>query len=210
MNIDQESNESASALCISPDVEQAGAALFHQQMWCWGQDIRFPEGNLFLRYGFLCKHPRNGDGGSAYVLTLDEQSSITLWRFGLCYTHVEKGAIFLKRKGFAPRFTLTPEIFEQCWKPADLPDLALPQTEEEERTACQFLSEVCLWASRYEQWIQSTFGQAYRQQCLAAWDETFLPSEQMCAEWERLAALVQTFLPRDKAIQERCQIAPLP
>ncbi len=29
---------------------RCGAELFNQQVWCWGQDIRYPEKNLLLTY----------------------------------------------------------------------------------------------------------------------------------------------------------------
>lgn len=42
-------------------------ALFDQQLWCWGQVIRRPEGNLLLAYGMTRQRlPETIKGSSLY------------------------------------------------------------------------------------------------------------------------------------------------
>src|SRR5689334_2275112 len=87
------------------DDVKRGAALFHQQMWCWGCDIRRPEGNLLLMYGFERERPPEGvHGSSSYFLHTPTERGIRLWGFGLFFTQQGQGSLFLQRYGFAPRW----------------------------------------------------------------------------------------------------------
>ena len=38
---------------VPPSVIREGKLLLDQQCWCWGQDIRHPDGNLLLTHGFV-------------------------------------------------------------------------------------------------------------------------------------------------------------
>jgi hypothetical protein len=39
-------------LGVSPALRRRASALFDQQMWCWGQDVRHHGGDVLVRYGF--------------------------------------------------------------------------------------------------------------------------------------------------------------
>ena len=186
-----------SILRIPADIEQQGTALFRQQMWCWGQDVKCEEGNLLLSYGFTYERPPEGEEGStAYLLKLGNQENLMLWRFSLFYARTPIGGMLLKRPNFIPLLMPTSEVLTRTWKLADLPETSLPQTPEEGRTACTLLSEALHWISSYERWIESKLGFAYRLRCLEKWDQPFLPPENMAVEWERLAQLSPSFVPR--------------
>ena len=63
-----------------------GRALLYQQLWCWGQDICHPGGNVLRRYGFLAQRPAHPDrGGTAYVLDACPERTLVLWGFGVFY-----------------------------------------------------------------------------------------------------------------------------
>ncbi|MCS6839908.1 MAG: hypothetical protein NZ701_03935 [Roseiflexus sp.] len=60
-------------------LQQRGAELLHLQCWLWGCDIRRPEGNLLLEYGFSRQRPPAGaTGSSAYLRTADPDTVIVL------------------------------------------------------------------------------------------------------------------------------------
>jgi hypothetical protein len=189
-------NSVLSLLSIPAEIEQQGEALFRQQMWCWGQDVKSEEGNLLLSYGFTYERPPEGaEGSTAYLLKLGDQRNLMLWRFGLFYAQAQIGGMLFKRPNFMPLLLPTSEVLARTWKLADLPEASLPQTPQEGRTACTLLSEALHWVSSYEGWIESKLGLAYRLRCLEKWNQPFLPPEKMAVEWKRLAELCPSFVP---------------
>lgn len=60
--------------------------LLDQQLWCWGCDIRRPEGNLLLEYGFRAHQPSaEGHSSTCYELSRDVVRTVLLWAFGASY-----------------------------------------------------------------------------------------------------------------------------
>ena len=89
--------ETTKRYALPPHVKKRGAALLEQQMWCWGQDIRCPEENLLLRYGFTrVRSPEGISGSSASMLPQDDDHTMTLWGFGLFYAQRSIGGIFIR------------------------------------------------------------------------------------------------------------------
>lgn len=175
------------------DVRKTGTALFDQQMWCWGQDIRCPEGNLLLAYGLTRKPPpETVKGSSRYHWSGSETHQLLLWGFGLAYMQIGTGGLFLKRFGFTPRL-LAGDPLNQIWALDQLPRVRLPRTSEEGQKTLTLFAALLRWISRYEQWIQETCGCAYRQHCLSAWQKTICPAEAIVEEWNRLATVCQGF-----------------
>ena len=173
---------------IPPDINALGIALFIQQMGLWGQDTKRAEGNLFLEYGFIRERPPVGEtGDTAYFLSLDEQKSLMLWRFGLFYLDTQIGGILLKRRSLIPRLAPPSTMPTKRWQVTDIPEAALPTTLEEGQKACALLSTAFLWISSYEKWVTSTLGTAYRLRCLETQNEAYIPPQGLDAEWERLA-----------------------
>lgn len=83
---------------------QRAETLLDQQFWCWGQDVRYPGGNLLLDYGFVRQRPPAGQrGSSAYTLAPTPGRHLVLRGFGLSYAADGVGNLFLPRYGFAPR-----------------------------------------------------------------------------------------------------------
>ncbi|GHO60773.1 hypothetical protein [Ktedonobacter robiniae] len=169
-------------------LKKQGATLFNQQMWCWGQDIRRAEGNLLLEYGFTRRRPPEGVvGSSSYVLQTQEQHTVTLWGFGLFYTHSPSEGIFLKRYSFTPRLALNVEWPLDAWALDQLPALSLPSSPRKCQAVNSLLTSLLSWISAYETWVLQTQGLAYSYQCLAAWGEVACPAEAIVSQWQHLA-----------------------
>jgi hypothetical protein len=167
-----------------------GTALLHQQMWCWGCDIRRPEGNLLLTYGFTRERPPEGVlGSSAYSLHRPDGRGMGLWGFGLFATQEGEGSLFLKRYEFAPRLSSLTTLPTTIWTLAQLPPLRLPQTEEEASFLQRLFRDLLLEISRYERRVRETRGEAYREGCLKDWQQRVCPAQRMAEDWERFALL---------------------
>lgn len=178
-------------------LKKQGTALFNQQMWCWGQDIRRAEGNLLLEYGFTRRRPPEGVvGSSSYVLQTQEQHIVTLWGFGLLYTHTPSEGIFLKRYSFTPRLALNISSPPDAWALDQLPALSLPTNRQKRQVIEQLFASLLSWISVYETWVLHTYGLAYRHQCLAAWGQVVCPAETMAAQWQHLAG---SYTPHSRA-----------
>jgi hypothetical protein len=176
------------------EVRKTGTALFDQQMWCWGQDIRRSEGNLLLAYGLTrLRPPESIKGSSAYHWSDTETRQVILWGFGIAYIQAGVGGLFLKRFGFTPRLLTTVASLNQVWTLDQLPKVRTPRTDEEGRQTLALFAPLLEWISVYEQWIQATCGGAYRQRCLSAWQRTICPADAIAEEWKRLAMLYQGF-----------------
>ena len=60
---------------VPPSVIREGKLLLDQQCWCWGQDIRHPEGNLLLTHGFVRERHDTEKDLSRYTLLPPAPSS---------------------------------------------------------------------------------------------------------------------------------------
>ena len=94
-------------MTLSGDYKKRGAALLHQQCWCWGFDVRRQVGNeranLLLELGFeRVAAPDGVHGATTYRLRQNDGSTVTLWGFGFCFGD-EAGGVFVSRFSFWPR-----------------------------------------------------------------------------------------------------------
>jgi hypothetical protein len=186
--VTQETEKLAGVMTIPPHVQKEAAALLHQQMWCWGCDIRHTEGNVLLRYTFTRQRPPDPAlGSSRYTLCSEQGQHITLWGFGVWYARTEVGGLFLRRNAFSPRLTCTIEPPASIWCVTHLPALCVPTTPEEGQATHILLSSLLSWISDYEQWIQETLGTDYRRRCLKEWPHRVIFPEHVALVWQRLA-----------------------
>jgi hypothetical protein len=183
------------ALLIPQDVQKLGTALLHQQLWCWGYDIRWPAGNVLHRYGFSSQRPPDDVRGStAYTLCRDDGRSIGLWGFGLLSVQTGAGSLFLQRYGFVPRLATFSDALPPAWAPEHLSMFRIPRTLEEGLLARSLLADALNWVSRYEQWVQENYGCDYRRECLAAWQQTVVPAEKVVDTWKHLSRDCATWM----------------
>lgn len=180
-------------LGISNGVRQHAEQLLDQQMWCLGRDIRHPDGNALLRYGFqVWRPPANVVGSSAYTLALASGHQLTLWGFGLCFGHVaEGGLVYLGRFQFKP--TWRPEVTLPCpvWDSTRLPRFQPPRTEDD-WTRVRILTAGALNAlGVYEEWALATLGRDYRHDCIQSWPKPKTAPQRIAASWRSLARRIQ-------------------
>jgi hypothetical protein len=156
-------------------------------MWLWGQDVRNPEGNLLLRYGFeKLVSPISHAGRSAYKLQLPRMQVI-LWAFGLFLGHQHWGSLFIKRFQFAPCLADAWQLEHMVWEPAALAGMSTPQPEDDVQLA-QLLQLTLNWIADYETWISNTQSLDYRRQCVANWPKVRTPPEHIIPAWKQLSA----------------------
>ena len=118
-----------------------------------GRDIKHPDGNLLLQYGFERLRPPAGVSGCSQYTLRTGEVTIRLWGFGV-YIGREQG-IYLNRYEFLPRLA----SLADAWTPAALARgpraLELP-----------LLAAFLEWVCRYETWVEEQKGQAYRRSVL--------------------------------------------
>jgi hypothetical protein len=179
---------------------QRAERLLDQQMWCFGQDVRYPEGNLLLHFGFeRHRQPVDASKGSlsrnsAYVLRPSRDCEIVLWGFGIFFGQIGTGAIFLRRFAFSPSWTTMPRLPAIVWSPEHLPPLGLPVTRSERGQARRLLKATALWLAGYERWVHRTAGIEYRRQCLRDWQRPGISATGVPQEWKRLATTGARFI----------------
>lgn len=158
-------------------LRKRGRDLLHQQCWQWGQDVRYPEGNVLLAYGFTRERPpREVTGSSQYTLRLTNAQQVRLWGFGLAFGY--KQGIYLNRYEFIPRAIQisagwqSSESFKKSRKSMDL----------------RLLSSAIQWIADYEAFILNRYGSAYRRQTLRNLEGRKLTPEDLLEEWRSMAA----------------------
>lgn len=141
------------------------AQLLDHQLWCLGCDIRSPEGNLLLAFGFERHRPPAGrTGSSAYRLRdAGRSSTIVCWGFGIAVETTDE-RLFLRRHPFlVEHYTGDARETIGFDLPARRPGLSLADDDAPRQA---FASLARLWAS-YERWIASTAPATWRRQCWA-------------------------------------------
>lgn len=167
--------------------------LLHQQCWCWGQDIRHPEGNLLLAYGFQrVRPPASIQGSTRYQVRISARSTVTLWGFGLYYARCGRGGVFLNRYECIPRFCHMAGFLENVWTKDALPFSCSAQCASFGDPDVNYLvAKAVEWVASYEDWVIGNFGVAYRRAVLKEWHEAALLPERVPEEWRRLADLTR-------------------
>jgi hypothetical protein len=177
-------------LSIPSELRRRGTALFDQQMWCWGQDVKH-QPNALIEYGFeRSPAPATSRGHSAYHLTLPAGGWIRLWGFGMAYGDGRCG-LFLARYSFVPRFLPSAGRLTTVWHVSELPHLSVPGGESDCRRALDLLEGALNWISRYEQWVAGKRDESYRDRCVQLWWKRKTPAGEMAAAWADLARQCQ-------------------
>lgn len=171
-------------------LQRRGAELLHLQCWLWGCDIRRPEGNLLLEYGFSRQRPPAGAAGSsAYLWTAESDTIIVLWGFGAFYGSPVNGGVYLRRYEFAPRYVPWIDPRRLPWLPDQMRAAVIPAEPDVQPQLRQQFTGLLEWIARYEMWVRDSCGLAYRQHCVAesAKHPFRIPVERLAEEWQQLA-----------------------
>ena len=137
-------------------------ALVKLQMWCFGYDIRRPEGNLLLRFGFeRSKLPTGQYGSSYYSKVLDSTHTMHLWGFAMALERPGIG-LLVKRNERTPRVYEGARIEYPLWRPQDLPHGYTPREEASLFIAKELLSRLTAALSDYEQFVADTTPRSFQ------------------------------------------------
>ena len=166
------------------------AALFDQQLWCFGYDIRRPEGNLLVEMGCERLTAESADCASCYQMQLPTGERMTLRGFGfLCEDLANSHAVFLHRDGF--RVSWFEQGLESLpWWPVDvMKTVAVPRGSAEQ--AARTLGRAIDWIAEYEHTVTERLGAGYRSSALGERDKPAkVEPDEMAARWRSLATMV--------------------
>lgn len=179
-----------------------GQKLFDQQCWCWGRDIKSPQGNLLCQYGFVRLKPLPDQHGSSLYHWRDFSDDgalrrmVGLWGFGFYYATPQHGALFLRRFEFQPRWvfnTLPTHALQASpiWRPDQL---TLYASQPNDGMAVLF-KQALTWLAEYEAWVVQQRGHVYRHISLSQWlHRPVVPVRYIAASWRELGARVTSWL----------------
>lgn len=177
-------------MTLPGDFKKSGAALLHQQCWCFGFDIRRhingERANLLLELGFERTAPPNGKlGATMYQRREASGDVVTLWGFGMCYGD-EQGGAFISRFAFWPRLG---EIAapEAAFAPAHLEVFRSPRRLNECQDALSYFGRALRWLAQYEREVAHVAGIPHREKALHAWRHAVSKSDETASRWESLA-----------------------
>lgn len=184
---------------LPPCVQQHGPALLNQQCWLWGCDVRRPEGNLLLEYGFARTRPPEGvTGSNAYTLVTPAGQQIVLWAFGLWYGDA-RGGLFVGRYQCLPLLAATATPPAAAFLPTHVTGVAVPGTAAEWRRGLLLLADALSWIAAYERWVLASVGLPYREACVNAWERGTcrVPPLQALHLWQEFATACRVHLASD-------------
>lgn len=192
-NIQPEAFTGPQTLKLPLPFYRKGAALFDQQMWCWGCDVRRTEGNLLLEYGCIKRPSPVPHYRSAYSYWLDEDRAITLWGWGIWLSQVGLGSVFMSRARFRVYSSETVLLLPEAGCEKELPSHvdAIPNTD-----SLQLLDTAFRWIARYETWAGERMPADYRTQQVDHWPQRQrfhggVPANALAQNWLALLEYTQ-------------------
>lgn len=176
---------------LPPALRKQATQLYQQQMWLWGQDIRHPQGNLLLQYGFSKRRiVHHKQQTSEYTLRLADTGGILrLWSFGCAWFQQGQG-LLLPREAFRPR--LLHELPQTVVSPTAWPEAQKPRGEAQFALTYQLLGQLTHTFAAYESWALQQLGPAECSRLLKRWHQRVrIPAEQMAESWMQVASEFQ-------------------
>jgi len=143
---------------------RAATALLDFQMWCWGQDIVHPAGNVLSAHAVRWR-PEGGRGSSHYRVSLGESRTLVLWGFAVMIDAASSPLVVLRRHGFAPRVLDRGRLRWPVTRPEELPRGAPPRTAPDRLAVATALADVATWVAGYEQDVRALLGPTWRREC---------------------------------------------
>ena len=183
-------------MTLSGDYKKRGAALLHQQCWCWGYDVRRQiageRANLLLELGFeRVAAPDGAHGATTYRQRQNDGSTVTLWGFGFCFGD-EVGGIFVSRFAFWPRLGAT-NAPESAHAAKHLSEFRAARRLHECEAALDYFARALRWIGDYEERAAHIAGVEHRRAALAAWsggvaNHRALSPDTLPQTWRELSA----------------------
>ena len=172
--------------CIPRPIRNFGRKLLAQQLWCWGRDIEYPDGNLLTQFGFE-RHRYDGAAERSTCYRLDEEKRhVCMWGFGMFFGYRDLGGLYLSRFDFCPGWAPIESLSLAIHQVADLPLFARPRGRAQWNQARELWKSQLQWIAGYERWVRATVGLAYRRKCVESWLRPFARAERMASAWQFL------------------------
>ena len=158
-----------------------------QQVWCWGRDVEFSDGNLLMRFGFE-RHRDSGttDRSTCYRLDRDKVH-VCLWGFGMFFGRRDLGGLYLDRFDFCPKWAPIESLSLAIHWPDELPPFARPRGAPQWQRARELWKSSLRWIADYEAWVRDNVGVPYRCECVASWLRPYVRAEKMATAWRFLS-----------------------
>jgi len=173
--------------CMPRPVRRFGGKLLEQQVWCWGRDVEYAEGNLLMGFGFERHRDLTVvDGSTCYRLDRG-QLHVSLWGFGMFFGRRDWGGLYLNRFEFCPKWAPVESLSLAIHWPQELPVFARPRGRSQWERARKLWKASLLWIATYEAWVRSTVGLDYRRECVESWLRPFVRAGKMEAAWRFLS-----------------------
>lgn len=173
--------------CMPRPARRFGGRLMEQQVWCWGRDVVYPDGNLLMRFGFERHRDRSSaDRSTCYRLDRD-QLHVSLWGFGMFFGCRELGGLYLNRFEFCPNWAPVESLALGIHWPDELPIFARPRGALQWQRAHKLWKFSQLWIANYEAWVLATAGLDYRRDCVEDWLRPFVRAERTAPAWRFLS-----------------------
>ena len=161
--------------------------LLHQQLWCFGKDIKIPNKNLLINYGFKQVRPPKEISGSTNYICRTGKAILVLWGFGVFFSEGNNKGIYIGRYNFYPMLIKDEPLNFPIWASSHLPAMKYPESVEEWEYSFSLISEFFEWIASYEQWANWTMGSSYRKACLKDWDHSIVAGDEMSWAWDKVA-----------------------
>lgn len=159
--------------------------LFDQEMWCLGQDVQRPEGNVLCGIG-MCQYRVSPPTRAAtmYTARLPAGGDLFLWGFGAFLGDPELGGVFVRRGDFSPRLLDRSEAYGVHNVPS-LGPMRVPTSSRDLLRARSLLPQLVGWFAHYEHWVSESIGRRYRQACVDARPTaSWVPASDLARQWE--------------------------
>jgi len=174
----------APPLCAAAALRELNSLISHQG-WLWGKDVRCPEGNRLIAYGFeRAPAPDNlVDCVTRYQYAAPDRT-ILLWSWGYTLFRPEwSEAIHVSRGGSGIHGVTRADFETPCWSYDDVKTRWRDLSPESVR----FIPEVLAWPGEFERWVQRLIGAEQRKQELREWKNARRSAARLPADWARLA-----------------------
>lgn len=176
-------------------VKRITGILLHQQLWCFGKDIKNSKNNLLINCGFeRVRPPEEIEGCTNYIRRIDGGASLVLWGFGIYYGYGSRKGVYLGRYKVFPELIHNEPLSLPIWVPSSLPKMKNPESIEELECSFRLMSELFDWIARYEEWVTGVMGGSYRERCLKDWDQPTISSNDAAGTWRSIASFYKKHL----------------
>ena len=160
-------------------------SLMSHQGWLWGKDVRCPEGNRLIAYGFERVPAPDGlvDCTTRYQLVTSSRT-ILLWSWGYTVYRPEWAqAIHVSRGGSGIHGMTLADFEAPCWSYDDVKK----RWQEPNPVVATHITDVLAWPGEYERWIQRLIGPDQREAELREWKNARRPAALLPVDWDHLA-----------------------